>query len=42
VLFLVHAKPKDAAQEKVWKELIDGTLASASLGEPNIRLWAAS
>jgi 60 kDa SS-A/Ro ribonucleoprotein len=26
VLFLVHAKPKDARQEKVWKELIDGTL----------------
>jgi hypothetical protein len=26
VLFLTHAKPKDAAQEKVWKDLIDGTL----------------
>jgi hypothetical protein len=26
VLFITHAKPKDAAQEKVWKELIDGTL----------------
>jgi hypothetical protein len=28
VLFLVHAKPKDAAQEQVWKELVDGKLAS--------------
>ncbi|MHC2463052.1 TROVE domain-containing protein [Bradyrhizobium embrapense] len=27
VLFLVHAKPKDAAQEKVWKQLVDGELA---------------
>ena len=26
VLFLVHAKPKDAAQEKVWKQLVDGEL----------------
>jgi len=26
VLFITHAKPKDAAQEKVWKDLIDGTL----------------
>jgi 60 kDa SS-A/Ro ribonucleoprotein len=26
VLFLTHAKPKDEAQEKVWKQLIDGTL----------------
>ena len=26
VLFLVHAKPKDTDQEKVWKELVDGTL----------------
>ena len=24
VLFLVHAKPKDAEQEKVWKQLVDG------------------
>ena len=24
VLFLVHAKPKDADQEKVWKQLVDG------------------
>ncbi|MGE0740179.1 MAG: TROVE domain-containing protein [Hyphomonadaceae bacterium] len=27
VLFLVHAKPKDAAQEKVWKQLVDGELS---------------
>jgi hypothetical protein len=27
VLFLVHAKPKDKAQEKVWKDLVDGDLA---------------
>jgi 60 kDa SS-A/Ro ribonucleoprotein len=26
VLFLVHAKPKDAAQEKVWKQLVEGEL----------------
>jgi len=27
VLFITHAKPKDVAQEKVWKQLIDGKLA---------------
>lgn len=26
VLFLVHAKPKDAEQEALWKQLVDGTL----------------
>lgn len=26
VLFLSHAKPKDQAQEVVWKQLVDGTL----------------
>jgi len=26
VLFLTHAKPNDAAQEKVWKQLIEGEL----------------
>jgi 60 kDa SS-A/Ro ribonucleoprotein len=25
VLFLTHAKPKDAAQEKMWKQLVDNT-----------------
>lgn len=27
VLFLCHAKPKDAEQEALWKRLIDGTMA---------------
>jgi 60 kDa SS-A/Ro ribonucleoprotein len=26
VLFITHAKPKDEAQEKVWKQLVDGKL----------------
>ncbi len=33
VLFLTHAKPKDAAQEKVWKQLIDGKLEAADTWE---------
>jgi len=33
VLFLVHAKPKNEDQEKVWKALADGTLASADTWE---------
>ncbi len=33
VLFLVHAKPKDAAQENVWKELVEGTLVSPDTWE---------
>ena len=33
VLFLVHAKPKDKAQEKIWKDLIDGVLPSADTWE---------
>jgi hypothetical protein len=33
VLFLVHAKPKDKDQEKLWKQLIDGTLASPDTWE---------
>jgi 60 kDa SS-A/Ro ribonucleoprotein len=36
VLFLVHAKPKDAAQEKVWKQLVDGTLSSADTWEVSL------
>src|SRR5262245_15718172 len=36
VLFITHAKPKDAAQEKVWKELIDGTLQSADTWEVSL------
>lgn len=33
VLFLTHAKPKDAVQAETWKALIDGTLASADTWE---------
>jgi hypothetical protein len=36
VLFLVHARPKDAEQEKVWKELVDGTLASPDTWEVSL------
>lgn len=36
VLFLVHAKPKDAAQEKVWKQLVDGTLAAPDTWEVSL------
>lgn len=36
VLFLVHAKPKDAGQEKVWKELVAGTLASPDTWEVSL------
>lgn len=36
VLFLTHAKPKDAAQEKVWKELVDGKLAAADTWEVSL------
>jgi hypothetical protein len=33
VLFLVHAKPKDGDQEKVWKDLIDGKLSAPDTWE---------
>lgn len=36
VLFLVHAKPKDAAQETVWKQLVDGELASPDTWEVSL------
>jgi len=36
VLFLTHAKPKDAAQEKVWKELVDGKLATPDTWEVSL------
>ncbi|MBI3676048.1 MAG: TROVE domain-containing protein [Proteobacteria bacterium] len=36
VLFLVHAKPKDAEQEKVWKQLVDGTLISPDTWEVSL------
>lgn len=32
-LFMSHAKPKDKAQAKIWKQLIDGTLASPDTWE---------
>jgi 60 kDa SS-A/Ro ribonucleoprotein len=36
VLFLVHAKPKDKDQEKVWKQLVDGELPSADTWEVSL------
>jgi hypothetical protein len=33
VLFLAHAKPKDAEQAKIWKQLVDGTLPSPNTWE---------
>lgn len=33
VLFLTHAKPKDEAQAKVWKQLVDGKLAAPDTWE---------
>jgi hypothetical protein len=36
VLFLVHAKPKDADQEKVWKRLVEGTLPSPDTWEVSL------
>jgi 60 kDa SS-A/Ro ribonucleoprotein len=36
VLFLVHAKPKDADQAKIWKQLVDGELASPDTWEVSL------
>ena len=36
ILFLVHAKPKDAEQEKMWKQLVDGELASPDTWEVSL------
>jgi hypothetical protein len=33
VLFLTHAKPQDAAQEALWKQLIDGTIEAPDTWE---------
>jgi len=33
VLFLCHAKPKDAEQTELWKKLVDGTLATPDTWE---------
>lgn len=36
VLFLCHAKPKDAEQEATWKRLVDGTLESPDTWEVSL------
>jgi len=36
VLFLVHAKPKGAGQEKVWKQLVDGELTAPDTWEVSL------
>jgi 60 kDa SS-A/Ro ribonucleoprotein len=36
VLFLTHAKPRDAEQAKVWKELVDGTLVAPDTWEVSL------
>jgi 60 kDa SS-A/Ro ribonucleoprotein len=36
VLFLVHAKPRDADQEEVWKQLVDGELVSPDTWEVSL------
>jgi 60 kDa SS-A/Ro ribonucleoprotein len=36
VLFLVHAKPKDADQAKVWKQLVDGNLPTPDTWEVSL------
>ncbi len=36
VLFITHAKPKDDAQEKVWKRLVDGDLPSPDTWEVSL------
>ena len=33
VLFLTHAKPKDEAQEKIWKQLVEGKLSTPDTWE---------
>jgi hypothetical protein len=40
VLFLVHAKPKDAEQEKVWKQFVDGVLPSPDTWEVSLSAGA--
>ena len=36
VLFLVHAKPKDAEQQKVWKQLVEGELSAPDTWEVSL------
>lgn len=40
VLFLCHAKPKDKAQEALWKRLVDGTMASPETWENQLSAGA--
>ena len=40
VLFMVHAKPKDKAQELLWKKLVDGKLAIPDTWEVNLSAGA--
>jgi hypothetical protein len=41
VLFITHAKPANADQEKIWKQLVDGTLASPDTWEVQLSGGAA-
>ncbi len=36
VLFLCHAKPKDKAQEAIWRQLVDGTLPAPDTWEVSL------
>lgn len=40
VLFLCHAKPKDEAQEAIWKQLVDGTLPAPDTWEVSLSAGA--
>lgn len=40
VMFIVHPKPKDATQEKLWKELAEGELSSPDTWEVNLSAGA--
>lgn len=40
VLFITHAKPANADQAKVWKQLVDGTLASPDTWEVSLSAGA--
>jgi hypothetical protein len=40
VLFITHAKPKDEAQEKVWKQLVDGKLEAPDTWEVQLSAGA--
>ncbi|MEM6666585.1 MAG: TROVE domain-containing protein [Pseudomonadota bacterium] len=40
VMFIVHPKPKDAAQEKLWKELAEGELSPPDTWEVNLSAGA--